>query len=518
MDHPAVILTSQFEAQNVYADYIDYQTRANALAKKPDRTALEETELTRITKALFADKKYQQEPLISEPKAGTKRSEAQELMSHFDENFQRYLSYMTRMQALRQKENRTEKEDQELERVSQGIAEINVAPVEKNGKEKPLYGAFTANKDEITSGDRVWLKEKYRSAEKHGSVLYKDVVSFDTKFLEKIGVYNAATDDLDEKPLMRAGRAMMNEMIRDEHLENVTWLGTIHRNTGHIHIHFSAVEAYNTRPLVTRKNKEGQDYLTPNATRKQATLNQMKATFAETLVDRAKERQRIGQMRDYLINDVRESLPGHSMALAGLQRVVARLPNDRRKWQYGSINAKTQRMMDGFIDYFMDATPRFHEYHQAVQKSESVDRELFGETKQKHLHYATNQMADLHKRLGNQVLHYIKDMDQRQRRVNPTLAKVPLSDRYLEELAAALEEEKKREQAPMSPEERAAMMKKKEAESRPRPVSTRRPLILRRDLYALKRELSHTMEEEKYRALREHEKTQRAVDWDRERE
>ena len=116
------------------------------------------------------------------------------------------------------------------------------------------------------------------------------------------------------------------------------------------------------------------------------------------------------------------------------------------------------------------------------------------------------------------MLHYINEMDQRQRRINPTLAKVPLSDRYLEELAAALQAEKKREEAPMSPEVRAAMMKKKEAESRPRPVSSRRPLILRRDLYALKRELSHTMEEEKYQALREHEKTQRAVDWDRERE
>ena len=518
MGQPAVILTSQFEAQSVYADYIDYQTRANALAKKPDRTALEETELSRITKALFADKKYQQEPLISEPKAGTKRSEAQELMSHFDENFQRYLSYMTRMQALRQKENRTDKEEQELNRVTRGIGEINVAPVEKAGKDKPLYGAFTENKDEITGADRIWLKEKYRRAQEHGSVLYKDVVSFDTKFLEKVGVYNAATDDLDEKPLMRAGRAMMNEMIRDERLENVTWLGTIHRNTAHIHIHFSAVEAYNTRPLVTQIGEDGKEFMEPRGKRKQTTLDQMKDTFASALVDRAKERQRIGQMRDYLINDVRESLPGHSMALAGLQRVVERLPNDRRKWQYASINTKTQRMMDSFVDDFMDDNPRFHEYRQAVQASESVDRELFGETKQKHLHYATNQMADLHKRLGNQVLHYINEMDQRQRRINPTLAKVPLSDRYLEELAAALQAEKKREEAPMSPEVRAAMMKKKEAESRPRPVSSRRPLILRRDLYALKRELSHTMEEEKYQALREHEKTQRAVDWDRERE
>lgn len=35
MGQPAVILTSQFEAQSVYADYIDYQTRAEQRWRKP---------------------------------------------------------------------------------------------------------------------------------------------------------------------------------------------------------------------------------------------------------------------------------------------------------------------------------------------------------------------------------------------------------------------------------------------------------------------------------------------------
>lgn len=519
MASPGVILTSQFETQKVFANFLDYQTRANALADKPDRSALEEIELSLVTRSLFNDAKYQQNDFKRDPETDDKKQEAHHLMTGFDEEFDRYLNYMTRMQALRDKPNRTEKENQELERVTQGAAQVDLTQPTMPEKKNTLYGAFTADKDVITGTDRVELKEKYRHAQQHGAVLYKDVVSFDTPFLQKLGVYDPATDDLDEKPLLRAGREMMATMVKDEGLKDVTWLGTIHRNTDHIHIHFSAVEAVNTRPLVEREDPEsGKTYVAPKGNRKQATINDMKRVFAASLVDRTQERARIGQLRDGLIADVRESLPDRAGELVLLQRVVQRLPGDRRKWQYGYLDRKTQGMLDNFTDDFMDDDERYREYKAAVKESEVVDRELFGETKQDDLHYAANQMADLHKRLGNQILSYVRELDHARSQGDPSLTDVNFSDGYIEKLASAALEAKQRktaQRATVGLEDAAETAQAREPPHRPQ---RHKPLLYRRDLYAIKRQLSRTMDDEKYSAQRDYERTQRAVERSRERQ
>jgi hypothetical protein len=519
MASPGVILTSQFETQKVFADFLDYQTRANALADKPDRSALEEIELSLVTRSLFNDAAYQRNDFDRGTEVDGKKQEAHHLMTGFDEEFDRYLNYMTRMQALRDKPNRTEKEEQELERVTQGAAQVDLTDPVMPEKKNTLYGAFTADKDVITGKDRIALKEKYRHAQQHGAVLYKDVVSFDTPFLEKLGVYNSATDDLDEKPLLRAGREMMATMVKDEGLKDVTWLGTIHRNTDHIHIHFSAVEAVNTRPLVEREDpKTGEKYVAPRGNRKQATINDMKRVFAATLIDRTQERARIGQLRDGLIADVRESLPQRAMELAALQRVVQRLPGDRRKWQYGYLDRKTQGMLNNFTDYFMDDDDRYHEYKTAVKESEQMDRELFGKTKQDDLHYAANQLADLHKRLGNQILSYIKELDHARNQGDPSLTNVNFSDGYLEKLASAALEAKQRKTAQRATVGLEDAAETAQAREPPKRARYHKPLLYRRDLYAIKRQLSRTMEEEKYSAQRDYERTQRAVEQSRERQ
>lgn len=87
MASPGVILTSQFETQKVFANFLDYQTRANALADKPDRSALEEIELSLVTRSLFNDAKYQQNDFKRDPETDDKKQEAHHLMTGFDEEF-----------------------------------------------------------------------------------------------------------------------------------------------------------------------------------------------------------------------------------------------------------------------------------------------------------------------------------------------------------------------------------------------------------------------------------------------
>ncbi|AMB93098.1 hypothetical protein AWM71_07370 [Aerococcus christensenii] len=68
------------------------------------------------------------------------------------------------------------------------------------------------------------------------------MVSFDNQFLEKHGLYNSKTQELDEKRLQMAARKMMTVLIKEDDLHDARWMASIHRNTDNIHIHLATVE------------------------------------------------------------------------------------------------------------------------------------------------------------------------------------------------------------------------------------------------------------------------------------
>ncbi|MBY3608857.1 hypothetical protein HJD17_15730, partial [Enterococcus faecium] len=117
---PAVILTCQFTLPNKksFSTYIDYMTREKALEEMERRTPEEEQELQRIKNAL-EDFYIPEGETFSESKTDKEFSEtsneAQSLMEHginFDkleeQDFTKYLSYMTRHYALEQKKELTQ--------------------------------------------------------------------------------------------------------------------------------------------------------------------------------------------------------------------------------------------------------------------------------------------------------------------------------------------------------------------------------------------------------------------------
>ncbi|BAR79271.1 hypothetical protein BASH2_pXO20109 (plasmid) [Bacillus anthracis] len=89
-------------------------------------------------------------------------------------------------------------------------------------------------------------------AQNKGSVYYQDVISFDTDFLIEQKLYDPVTDILDENRIRNASHKMMEQLFKDEQIEenNGFWFASIHRNTEHIHIHFGTVEKENRRKLV----------------------------------------------------------------------------------------------------------------------------------------------------------------------------------------------------------------------------------------------------------------------------
>jgi hypothetical protein len=526
---PSIILTSAFTLPqaNTFAGFLGYMNRANALSKKPDRSPLEDIELTLINTKMFENAGTELE--IGPDPSNDLAQEAQAMINTQKEQHERYLRYMTRTRALLQAPDFDESSEREIERMARRLNEDGL----KDESGKHYYGTFTADDHNISEKTLKDISGNFARGQEHGSVLFEDVVSFDTSFLEKLGIYNHKTNVLKEEALVKAGRQMMQSMSDSEGMKDVTWMASIHRNTEHIHIHFASVESVNTRPLMVSEADDGSELIAPRGKRKQATLDHMKSEFARTLVDRVKERERVSDLRNGLIKDVRETLSTQNSVSHDIARLYLSLPKDRRRWNYAMIHGDQKQSLDSIVSTLMADNSQYKEYQDAVNQSAAVDRELYGKTERVTKDYARNQMADINKRLGNQVLNYCKNL-------KPSAAKgieqlsfaadqvdgAKFDDDFVELLAQRLQEvqpttsEAERIRDPTSQEstssEERQRFRQREQQQRIRREETTRPLnvesAVRHDVSLIKRSLSDYMTKDRYAAMREYEKAQRLSD------
>ncbi|MHC0148907.1 MobP2 family relaxase, partial [Enterococcus faecium] len=356
---PAVILTCQFTLPNKksFSTYIDYMTREKALEEKERRTPEEEQEL-RLIKNALEDFYIPEGETFSESKTGKEFSEtsneAQSLMKHginFDkleeQDFTKYLSYMTRHYALEQKKVLTHSEQKEYQRLNQAIKKYQTEPHKKASGNLP--GVFSMASDEVKGSDLKEIKQTFQRGQQKGSIIYQDVVSHDHSYLEKIGLYDPKTDTLDEEGLKAAGRKMMETLFEKEQLnETGYWMATIHRNTKHIHIHFAVVEKKNTRKPYT-EIENGVSYIVPKGKRRQATLDEMKTNYVHELERFSYEKNRMGMekrnlltrksdLRNTLTKVVKEPVRYDRHAMSLLTEVYKNLPKKRSEWHYGDEN------------------------------------------------------------------------------------------------------------------------------------------------------------------------------------
>src|SRR5699024_1193078 len=118
-----------------------------------------------------------------------------------DEKFEKYLDYM----------NRESAKHEEVKDKSTGL--------------------FNEKSDLLTKEERREVYKSFREAQKNNSVLWRDVYSFDTRWLEQNDLL--FYKNLKEEKIKDAVRNSMNTFIKEENLEkdNVIWTGEIHYNT-----------------------------------------------------------------------------------------------------------------------------------------------------------------------------------------------------------------------------------------------------------------------------------------------
>lgn len=73
---------------------------------------------------------------------------------------------------------------------------------------------FTADKDLLNNKEKKVLKEKFKLAQKHGSLMWQDVFSLYDWLVEQ-GYYDEKTNVLDEERLRAAIRRTMNNQMKE---------------------------------------------------------------------------------------------------------------------------------------------------------------------------------------------------------------------------------------------------------------------------------------------------------------
>lgn len=267
-------------------------------------------------------------------------------------------------------------------------------------------GLFTATKDTLTDKEKADLKRAFQTAYDNDSIMWQQVISFDNRFLTKQGIYDPKTGYLNEARLRDCTRNMMAEMFRKEGLQATgVWSASIHYNTDNIHVHVAATE-----PVSTRKKFEYKGEERPRGFLRPDTLKGMKSKVVNTFLDI--NRAYIDELvRKRIIAGKRNTLSADDYQMRKMfNRIYEKLPADKSKWFYAmneiaSLRPELDKMSMYYVRTYHEKD--FTEYQRILLQQQDIYKEAYGQNS-RYKNYASNQMDDLKKRLGNAILSEMK--------------------------------------------------------------------------------------------------------------
>ena len=281
----------------------------------------------------------------------------------------------------------------------------------KKEKDKTTVKLFTEDKDILSDEDKEKLKNVYRIAQERGSYLWKDVFSFDNKWLEENKYYNSESKQLNEGKIREAIREAMSFRIEKENLNEAVWTADIHYNTDNIHIHTSLVE-------LEPSKKKGK--LKPQ------TLSNMKSAFVNSLVDRNKEHDKINElMREKIVNRKKDINTFRDKEMKKqFINIIKLLPEDLSQWQYAYNSIDEARpLIDNLSKYYINnyCKEEFNELDKLLDIEVDEYKRLYGEGREgkekgKYKDYKTNELDYLYKRMGNAFLTEMRSYAKEQRK------------------------------------------------------------------------------------------------------
>lgn len=547
MSSPGIILTTQFTTPNAksFTSYLKYITREEALLKKNERSIQEEMELTKIQKHL--DQNPMEEgntynSLKKKKELSETETEISGLLNREsieEQDFTKYVSYMTRKYALEKKSSLTSFEEKELKRINHSLNEFETDEIP--AEDTPLNGVFTDKQNHIFDDDLKEISKEFSNGQKRGSIIFQDVISHDNAFLEELGLYDSKTDTLDERGLIHASRAMMKELMEKENLsDSAQWMASIHRNTKHIHIHFALVENRNTRDEKVVKIN-GEEFVQPKGIRKQSTLDAMKQAYGRELRDyalgneRVKKLERKSELRNEIVQEVKLETNYSKKELRLLNEIYRELPEEKKHWVYGD-KAKTKLSpglrdkVDTLTESLMSESKAYKEYLALIKEEQRMKTRMFGQTTREEKDQLTNELFTIKKRLGNSLLTELRSQDselnQRREKIYGAFEQKEAKDSFQQKKANGRLNIVQNLQQPYGAKQKGDSWKEpssKENHLNNPPKSGKyqnrnyykRPILSQKNLYRIKRSLDiHT---DKYKELHEYELMKQRIRWEQER-
>ncbi|MCR1952906.1 relaxase MobL [Clostridium sp. DSM 100503] len=273
------------------------------------------------------------------------------------------------------------------------------------GNPEKLGSLFTSDKDYLTDDERNSLKDKFRLAQKNGSLMWQDVFSFDNEWLIEHGYYDEESHILDEEKIRGAVRRSMNNHLDKSNMDTAIWSASFHYNTDNIHVHIATVE------LTDNPRKRGK--------RTKSELGKMKSNFINELRHREKEYQKINELiRENIIKDKEKFLSSDDKILKEKTlELLKKLPTNKKYWQYGYNKINNIRpLIDGISKYYIE-TYHKEDYTELMKRLTIEELELKrvygegqeGKEKDRYKDYKKNKEKELLKRMGNSILKELKD-------------------------------------------------------------------------------------------------------------
>lgn len=340
-----------------------------------------------------------------------------------DKNYSNYVNYIDRDGAKnRDKESQYYKsEEDDFEKY---LDYMNRDYAKHTNRKDRGEGLFTEDKYVLSKNERKEIKKKFQESQKKGTVLWRDVYSFDNEWLKKNGFLNDGL--LDEISIKDATRKSMSECFKREGIQKTGyWVGEIHYNTDNIHVHVASTETTNTRPMmeniIKKKNSEGEYeemiVIEPRGKRKPSTEDSMKSSFINHLADRDNTLQRLSTLRYELHHSMRIDEKNDKQNKR-LEKIKEQLPKDRRHWAYNHYSMKNLKQpINEYTHQYMDMYHKkeFDEYKQLLKKDSEMNKALYGvgdKNKNRYQDTYENKMDDLNSKMGNALLKTLREKEK----------------------------------------------------------------------------------------------------------
>lgn len=299
-----------------------------------------------------------------------------------------------------------------------------------NPESETTSNIFTADSDQLDTGQKQGLKQQFQIAQKNGSVMWQNVISFDNPWLEQQGLYDSGSGFLDEARLKSVTRAAMRQMCQSENMQHsAVWSADIHYNTDNIHVHVAVVEPVPTREKMTYTRTETVDGKLVQTQReeyrgklKPQTLDQMKSKAVNHIMDNSAQYKKINNIiRESIVQAKRLHTSAEDKQLQkdflSLHRSAkSALPDNPKLWQYNQQRMQQMKpQLDAFSRKYMETYHRddLRELDARLAEQQESLRRAYGSGKrQLYENYAQTKTQDLYTRLGNTVLKELQQYEE----------------------------------------------------------------------------------------------------------